>query len=42
VRLKEAYAVLNNLLSLLTNMASNDEMFSSVDRNIHGMCALIN
>jgi hypothetical protein len=42
VRLTEAYAVLNNLLSLLTNMASNAERFSSVDRNIHGMFAPIN
>jgi hypothetical protein len=42
VDLPEGFTDLNNLLSLLLNMASNDDMFSLVHRNIHGvMCILI-
>jgi hypothetical protein len=42
VRLTDVFADFNNLLSLLSHMASYDDMFSLVHRNFHGaMCALI-
>jgi hypothetical protein len=42
VGLPDVFADLNNLLSLLSQMASNDDMYSLVHRNNHvAMCALI-
>jgi hypothetical protein len=42
VELPDDFADLNNLLSLLSHMASNVDMFSLVHRNIHGtICILV-
>jgi hypothetical protein len=42
VELTDVFANLNNLLSLLSHLASNAVIFSLVHRNIHGtMCILI-